>query len=64
MRSCRALVRPIEVGAGPSKGRMKICSEYVKEGYYEEFMAKLEEIVYGDKDIKINFINRIRNQMR
>jgi hypothetical protein len=49
--------------AGPSKGKMKIYSKCLKERYYEEFLAQLQKIVYGDQGITMNLINYVIHQI-
>jgi hypothetical protein len=38
---------------------MKICSKSFKEGYWEEFVAQLRKMEYGDQGISMNFITYI-----
>jgi hypothetical protein len=46
----------MEVKAGPYKGRLKICSESLKEANCEYFIAQLRKMAYGDQGITMNFI--------
>jgi hypothetical protein len=46
-----------------SQRKLKICTESLKEGYKEEFMAKSRKIVYEDKGITMNFIYYVMNQI-
>jgi hypothetical protein len=36
----------MEVQAGPSKGKTKICTESLKVRYKKEFMSQLRQMVY------------------
>jgi hypothetical protein len=40
----------------PQWGKMKICSESLKEEYQEEFMAQLGKMVCGDQGVTTNYI--------
>jgi hypothetical protein len=51
------------VKVGPSQGKMKICSESLKEEYKERYTDQLRKIVYGGGDIIMNYISYIINQM-
>jgi hypothetical protein len=53
----------MEVKGGPSKEKMKICPESLKEGYSEEFMAPLKNGIWRSRYITMNFINYVMNQL-